>query len=117
MKKTAFCIGKSLLSVVTLPLWFAQGFVGVGYLPDQSTGELVEVIFRHSMFENICDAAHPVLPYMAMAIALASAVANALVLKLPNSKKMSTVADLIFVGAIGSFLILLLFASTVARGY
>ena len=53
MKNTIFTISKMILSVATIPLWFVKMFIGVGHLPDQTTGEIVEVIFRHSMLENV----------------------------------------------------------------
>ena len=117
MKNTIFSISKIILSVVTIPLWFVKMFVGVGHLPDQATGEIVEVIFRHSMFENIGDLAHPILAYSAMAIAVVSSVINAIALKYSNSKRIKIAANVTFGVAMGLFLILMLFASTVARDY
>jgi len=117
MKKHIFSISKIVLSIAIIPLYFVKMFVGVGHLPDQTTSEIVEVIFRHSMLENIGDLAHPILAYIAIAIALASAVINAVVLKISNIKAIRIIANLAFGVAIGLFLILLLMASTVARGY
>ncbi len=117
MKNTIFSISKIILSVATIPLWFVKMFVGVGHLPDQATGEIVEVIFRHSMLENVGDLAHPILAYIAMAIAVASALINAITLKSPDSKGIKITANVAFGVAIGLFLILMLLASTVARGY
>lgn len=92
-------------------------FVGVGHLPDQATGEIVEVIFRHSMLENVGDLAHPILAYIAMAIAVVSAVINVIALKYSDNKKIKITANVTFGVAIVLFLILMLLASTVARGY
>ena len=61
MKKAILSIVEIVLSVITFPLWFIKIFVGIGHLPDKETGEIVEVVFRHSMYENICDGAHPLL--------------------------------------------------------
>ena len=74
MKNTIFTISKMILSVATIPLWFVKMFIGVGHLPDQTTGEIVEVIFRHSMLENVGDLAHPILAYIVMAIAAVALV-------------------------------------------
>ncbi len=115
--KKIFPIFKSILSVVTIPLWFIRMFVGVGHLPDQTTGEIVEVIFRHSMLENVGDLTHPVLAYISIAISLISAVVNAIVLKFPGNKKLRICSDIAFGTAIGLFLIFLLLAFTVRRGY
>ena len=117
MKNTVFCISKIVLSIATIPLWFVKIFVGVGHLPDQATGEIVEVIFRHSMLENVGDLAHPILAYIAMAIAVSSSVMNAIALKHSDSKIIKIGANVIFGVAMGLFLILMLLASTFARGY
>ena len=117
MKNTIFSISKIILSVVTIPLWFVKMFVGVGHLPDQATGEIVEVIFRHSMLENVGDLSHPILAYIVMAIAAVSAFINTIALKYSDSKKIKITSNVTFGVAMGFFLILMLLASTVARGY
>lgn len=117
MKKLVFSISKLFLSVATIPLWFVKIFTGSGLLPDKNTGEITEVTFYHSMFENIADSIHPVLAYISIAIALISAVTNAIALKFSDNTAVKVVANISFVIAIGLFLILLLSASTVARGY
>lgn len=117
MKKNAFSVIEIILSVATIPLWFIKIFTGSGLLPDKNTGEIVEVTFYHSMFENIADLAHPVLAYVSIAIALISAVTNAIALKFSDNKAVKVVANTAFFIATGLFLILLISASTVARGY
>ena len=117
MKNTIFTIGKMILSVATIPLWFVKMFIGVGHLPDQTTGEIVEVIFRHSMLENVGDLAHPILAYIAIAIAAVSVVMNSIALKAHDSKGVKVTANVVFWVTIGLFLILLLLGSTVSRGY
>ena len=116
MKNTIFSISKIVLSLATIPLWFVKMFVGIGHLPNQ-TGEIVEVIFRNSMLENVGALENPILAYIAMAIAVVSAVINAIALKHPNSKGIKITANVAFGVTIGLFLILMLLASTVARGY
>ena len=117
MKKQVFPVAKIILSITTIPLWFVKMFVGVGHLPDQTTGEIVEVIFRHSMFENIGDLVHPVLAHSVIAITLLSIIMNTIVLISFDNKAIKITANGLFVVSIGLFLILLLLASTVARGY
>ena len=119
MKKRIVPIGKMILSVATIPVWLVKMFVGVGHLPDKNTGEIVEVVFRHSMFENIGDLVHPALAYTAMVIALFSTAMNGLVLKFVGElpKVVKTVANIAFWVAMGAFLLLLLLAYTVSRGY
>ena len=117
MKNTIFTISKMILSVATIPLWFVKMFIRVGHLPDQTTGEIVEVIFRHSMLENVGDLTHPILAYIVMALAAVSAFINAISLKYSDSKKIKIISNVTFGVAMGFFLILMLLASTVARGY
>ena len=117
MKKQVFPVAKIILSITTIPLWFVKMFVGVGYLPNQTTGEIVEVIFRHSMFENIGDLVHPILAHSVIAITLLSVIMNTIVLISFDNKAIKITANALFVVSIGLFLILLLLASTVARGY
>ena len=119
MKKAIWSISKIVLSVATFPLWFVKLFVGVGHLPDHETGESVEVVFRHSIYENLCDGGAPFLVglvHIAMATAISAIAVNAVNLK-ANSMKLQCVGNIVFGVAIGSFAILLLYASTVARGY
>jgi len=115
MKSKILNIVEIVLSAITLPLWFIKMFVGIGHLPNQE-GEIVEVVFRHSMYENICGISHPVIAYIAMAAIIASIVLNAANLKLSN-RKLQTIGNVVFGAAIGVFIILLLYASTVHRGY
>ena len=106
---------KIILLAITLPLWFVKMFVGSGHLPNQ-VGEIVEVVFRHSMYENICDGVHPLLAYISMAITISATVMNVVNLKL-NKKKLQMFSNIIFWVAIGLFAILLLYASSLGRGY
>ena len=117
MKKLIISISRIVLSSATIPLWFVKMFVGVGHLPDQATGEIVKVIFRHSMFENVGDLVHPILAYIAMAIAVVSVIMSSIALKSPDNKGVKATANVAFWVAIGLFLILLLLGSTVSRGY
>ena len=116
MKRKILNVVKIVLSAITFPLWFVKMFVGIGHLPNQETGEIVEVVFRHSMYENICDGAHPFLAYTAMTITMSAIALNVLNLKLSN-KKIQTAGHIVFGIALGLFIILLLYASTVTRGY
>lgn len=111
MKSKVLNCGKILLSIIMLPLWFVDMFKGVGHLPDQDTGEIIEVVFRHSMFDNMSS---PVFAYLSIAMIIASVVLNVMVLKYP---KMRIAGNAVFGFAIGTFVILLLFASSVGRGY
>lgn len=115
MKRTILNIAKIILSAVTFPLWFVKMYVGIGYLPSQD-GEPLKVVFRHSMYENICDGESPFLVYLAMTTAISAIVLHVVNLKI-RSKKAQTIGNIVFGVAIGLFLILMLYASTVARGY
>lgn len=115
MKNKILNIVEIVLSAITFPLWFIKMFIGIGYLPNQA-GEIVEVVFRHSMYENVCDGAHPFLAYTTMATIFSAIVLNAVNLKLSN-KKLQTITNIVFGVAIGFFIMLLLYASTLGRGY
>ena len=115
MKNKILNIVEIILSVITFPLWFIKMFVGIGHLPNQA-GEIVEVVFRHSMYENICDGTHPFLAYIAMTVIVSAIALNIVNLKFSN-KKLQAISNIVFGVAIGLFIILLLYASTVARGY
>lgn len=112
MKNKVFCIVKSFFSAATVPLWFVKMFTGVGHLPGPN-GEIQRVIFRHSMFENLCDLC---LPYIAIAVAVISVVANVLAMKASN-RKVNTFSNIVFGVTIVAFVVLQLLASSVARGY
>ena len=116
MKKPVGIISKILLSIATIPLWFVKMFASVGHLPNQN-GEIVEVVFRHSMFENIGDIGGSIFVYIAIISALLSVVINTFGFLFPKNKTVRVGANIAFVFAIGLFLMLLLVASSVARGY
>lgn len=121
MRKAVFSISKAILSMATIPLWFIKLFVGVGHLPNQETGEIVEVIFRHSMLENIYDISAPIVSASIITISiiasLFSAALNFIAVKYPSNAKIHQYASIIFGASAGLFIILLIAASTVARGY
>jgi len=116
MKNKILNILEILLSSLTFPLWFIKIFVGIGHLPNEETGEIVDVVFRHSIYENVCDSAHPFLVYVVMAIIIFVIALNIINLKF-NNKKLQIITNIVFVVAFLLFIILLLYASTVARGY
>lgn len=116
MKKTVLKIVEIVISTITFPLWFIKMFVGIGHLPDQETGEIIEVVFHHSMYENICDDESSFFIYMVMATIIFSIALNILNLKL-NNQKLQKISNIVFGITIGLFVILLIYASTIARGY
>ncbi len=115
MKSKILNIVKILLLVLTFPLWFVKIFVSVGYLPSQ-TGEPLKVIAHHNMYENVCDGENPFLVYIAMTITILAIALNIINIKIGN-KKLQTLCNVVFGLAIVLFIILFLYASTVARGF
>ena len=115
MKKIIFPIIKILTSLLTIPLWFIKFFVGVGHLPDE-TGEIVDVRFYHSMYENMNDMDLGLLFYLAVILALSSAILSIITIKV-SDKRLYKISNVVFIVTISSFLLFLLIASTVARGY
>lgn len=120
MKKVVSGIAKIILSAITIPLWFIKFFVDIGYLPDQN-GNVHKTVFTHSMFENISDLLNPAIAYVAVTLsvmfALASVITNAIAIMVADNKKLRVISNIIFIVDIAFFVILLLFASTIARGY
>ena len=117
MKKRMINIGEILVSLGLIPLWFVKFFHGVGHLPSQSDpGTIVQVDFYHSMYENINADFEFMFPVSMVLIAL-SAIFSAVCLKFTSNKKMQTVGHIIFGITVGVFLLSLLLASTVRRGY
>lgn len=114
MRNKIVKIAEMVLLAVTFPLWFVKLFVDVGYLLNQD-GDVVKVVFRYSMYENICDIA-PCLAYIAMAIGVFAIVWNMATLRSGN-KKLQIVSHIVFGVAIVGWIMLLLNASAVARGY
>ena len=118
MKKRIISIGEILISLGLIPLWFVKFFHGVGHLPSQSDpNTIVQVDFYHSMYENVnADIFGFMFPVSMVLIAL-SAIFSAVCLKFASNKKMQTVGHMLFGITVGAFLLSLLLASTVARGY
>ncbi len=80
MKKVILGVGKIVLSVITILLWFIKMFVDVGHLPDPS-GTVREVIFRYSMLENVAALSLSAFAYLSMALAAVSVIVNILSLR------------------------------------
>lgn len=117
MKKYMFGISKIVISLSLAPMWFAKIFKGVGHLPDRVTGEIVEVIFKHSMFENICDGYNSIPAYVSIALAVVAAILNIIALKYRDSERIQKISNIVLGAAVGLFIIMLLLASSVGRGY
>ena len=116
MKKIIFPIIKILTSLLTIPLWFVKFFVGIGHMPNVDTGNIEEVRFYHSMYENICDMDLGLLFYLAVILCLSSAILSIITMKV-SDKRLYKISNVVFIISIASFLLFLLIASTVARGY
>lgn len=118
IKKKSRVIGvvKSVCSVAMIPLWFVKIFHGVGYLPN-GAGEILKVDFYHSMFENISDIGHAYLAYVSLFLIALSIAFSVAEIAVKNRKEITVISHVIFCVSAVFFLALLLFASTVARGY
>lgn len=53
MKKNLLLVSKIVLSLVQIPLWFANLFHGVGHMPNVDTGKIEEVHFYHTQCTRI----------------------------------------------------------------
>ena len=116
MKKIILPIIKILTSLLTIPLWFIKFFVGVGHMPNVDTGKIEEVRFYHSMYENMNDMDLGLLFYLAVILGLSSAILSIITIKV-SDKRLYKISNVVFIVTISSFLLFLLIASTVARGY
>lgn len=116
MKNILLLISKITLSLVQIPLWFIKLFHGVGHMPNVDTGKIEEVHFYHTMYENISDLGYSFLIYTSMALIILS-VFFAIVSFIKNNKKINSVSKIISTISILSFVIFLILASTVSRGY
>ena len=117
MKRRLINIGEILISLGLIPLWFVKFFHGVGHLPSQNDPDIiVQVDFYHSMYENINAEFGFMFPVSMVLIAL-SAIFSAVCLKFTSNKKMQIAGHIIFGITAGVFLLSLLLASTVKRGY
>ena len=111
-------IGEVLVSLGLIPMWFVKFFHGVGHLPSKNNPDIiVQVDFYHSMYENIgADVFGFMFPVSITLIAV-SVIVSVACLKYPKYKKLQVASHIIFGITFGVFLLSLLLASTVARGY
>ena len=118
MKKRMINIGEILVSLSLIPLWFVKFFHGVGHLPSQSDPDIiVQVDFYHSMYENVIADIFGFMFPVSISLIAVSVIFSAVCLKFPNNKKMQKAGHIIFGVAVGVFLLSLLLATTVRRGY
>lgn len=116
MKNILLLISKIILSLVQIPLWFIKLFHGVGHMPNVDTGKIEEVHFYHTMFENISDLGYSFMFYISIALIILS-LSFAIVSFIKKSNKVNLTSNIISSVSIVSFVIFLIIASTVVRGY
>lgn len=118
MKRRIISIVEIILSLGLIPLWFVKFFHGIGHLPSQSDpNTIVQVDFYHSMYENVNADMFGFMFPVSIGLIAVSVIFSAVCLKFPNNKKMQKAGHIIFGIAVGVFLLSLLLASTVRRGY
>ena len=116
MKKHLFNFIKIILPVASLFLWFVPLFKSVGYLPSL-TGNVHRVEFWHTAYENISDLWHPIVAYVSIFVSVVSIVLSVLANVYSNSKKITLISNVVFIISITLFIVLLIVASSVGRGY
>lgn len=104
-----------LLSALTFPLWFVKMFIDVAVLPDVE-GNMHRIIYRYSMYENVCELIGPFFPCLAMAIAASVILLNAINIVL-RKKNLQIVCNVMFCLTVALFLFLAFVASCVGRNY
>ena len=118
MKRRIISVVEIILSLGLIPLWFVKFFHGIGHLPSQSDpNTIVQVDFYHSMYENVNADIFGFMFPVSIGLIAVSVIFSAVCLKFPNNKKMQKAGYIIFGVAVGVFLLSLLLASTVRRGY
>ena len=116
MKKFTYSIIKIISSLLTIPVWFIKFFVGIGHMPNVDTGKIDEVRFYHSMYENIIDIDLGILFYISIIIVLSSVILSVISTRTSN-KRINIISNVLSVITIVFFLLCLVMASTVSRGY
>ena len=116
MKKVVYPITKISASLLTIPFWFIKFFVGIGHMPNVDTGKIEEVRFYHSMYENIFDIDLGILFCISIIMVLSSVVL-AIITTRVSDKRINIISNVLSIVTIVFFLICLLIASTVSRGY
>ena len=116
MKNKMIVICKIVLSLIQIPLWFVNLFHGIGHMPNVDTGKIEEVHFYHTMYENVYDLGWSFLFYFSIGVVVLS-VALAIISLIKNNKKIYFASNFISLLSITLFIILLIMASTVSRGY
>ena len=111
-------IGEGLVSLGLIPMWFVKFFHGVGHLPSKNNPDIiVQVDFYHSMYENISADVFGFMFPVSITLIAVSVIVSVACLKYPKHKKLQVASHIIFGITFGVFLLSLLHASTVARGY
>ena len=113
MSKLTYNLSKIIVSIIQIPLWFIKIFKGVGHLPDSNTGEIKEVYFYHSMYENIKAIDFMVLFYVSMLLIIINIVLSILCFK----KDYSKLSNILSIIIICLFFVSFIITSSVGRGY
>lgn len=118
MKTKWFSLCKICCSLGLIPLWFLKVFHGVGHRPSLTEpGTIERVDFYHSMLENLSDELWGILPFVSIGLLVLSAFGAVLGLILSEKRWLRCLGNVLFGVAVTVFLILFVWASSVARGY
>ncbi len=116
MKRKIIAILQIVANLICAPLYFLKLFVGVGHLPDQN-GNIVETHFYHTPYENLTDMSASWLLYISLAMIAVSITLSVLGLIKSENKKLKNTSFIVSVCSVVFAAIVILIASTVARGY
>ena len=117
MKKQLFNFIKIIFSIANISLWFVPLFKSVGYLPSEIGDNIHRVEFWHTAYENIGDLLHPIVAYISIFISVASIVLSVIAIIFSKNKKVNFISNVVFIISITLFIVLLIVASSVGRGY
>lgn len=85
MKKRILPITQTVINLALIPLFFINFIVGIGHLPDQN-GNITQVRFYHSPFENLSDGGFGILIYITFSLILYSVLLSAACIMCKNKK-------------------------------
>ncbi len=115
MKNKLLPVLQIVVNVSCIPLYFIEFIVGVGHLPVEGGG-VVEKRFYHSPFENLHDEC-AWLFYLSLSMIAAAVLCSVIALVGKNRAKWRKVSLIVSVSSLVAAFLIILFSTTVARGY
>lgn len=116
MRKIILNVTKIILSIITIPLWFIHYLHDSGIVMEPTTNKLVEVVFKHNMFENMESLGCSFMFYVSIVVVIGSVVLSVISIK-TTDKKIHNISNIVSIITIVLFIICLIVSSTVDCKY